>query len=133
MNKVHQFLVDYIREAALKEETPATKLLEGRNDLEIVRKMFKNYRGKGERARGLRLSNYGIALMRLFFRAYEIKLPEGNTFGPPAILYLEHRSKLPYYISDTGELTMFDADLSIRLKLCDGDIRTLIEMDGLVG
>ena len=132
MNKVHQFLVDYIRKAASAEENAAKKLLDGKNDAEIVRRMFKNYRGRGENARGLRLTGFGIALMRPFFRSYEIKLPDSNTWGPAEILYLEHRSKLPYFISEKGELTMFDADLSIRLKLCDGDLKTMIEMDDLM-
>ncbi len=129
MNKVHRFLVDYIRTASAKEESSVSKLLTGKKDEDIVRRMFKNYRGRGDAARGLRLSNFGIAIMRPYFRAYEIDLPQGSAWGPSEILYLEHRSKLPYYISDKGELIMFDADLSIRLKLCDGDIKTLIDMD----
>lgn len=129
MNKVQSFLIDYIRKSASEQENAVTKLLLGKTNADVVRKMFKNYRGRGEKARGLRLSSFGLALMQPYFKCYEITLPEGKVLDGAELIYLEHASKLPYYIGEKNQLLMFDAELSIRIKLCDGDIKTLIDTD----
>lgn len=75
------------------------------------------------------LSSFGLRLMMVYFKSYEIEIPGEGPLGPRELLYLDRRAKLPYYIHQNGNLTMFDADLSIKLKLSDGDIATLAESD----
>lgn len=132
MNTVHVALISYIRDAIDKEiVNPLTKLLSGKTDDQIIRMMFANFRGRAGSARGLRLTNFGVQLMQSYFRAYDISPPpEPHALGSAELLYLDRKAKLPYHVADTGQMIVFDPELGIKLKLADGDVRTLIEMDG---
>lgn len=129
MNKIHSSVIGYIREAAAKDGNPLAKLLSAKTDEQMVRMMFQNFRGRDKAARGLRLTNFGVQVMKGYFQAYEIETP-GDKIGSPELVYLDRRAKLPYHVGEDGNLVMFDPELGIKLKLADGDIRTLIEMDG---
>ena len=128
MNGVHIAIISCIRDMNTQEARLST--LDGLTNEQIVRLMFQNYRGRDKTARGLRLTNHGLEIMRAFFQAYEIEAFEGKRPGNSELIYLDRRAKLPYHISHNGNLVMFDPELGIKLKLADGDIRTLIEMDG---
>lgn len=129
MNRVHYALVSYIREMSQKNNS-LIQILADKTDEQIIRLMFQNFRGRDKSARGLRLTNHGLEIMRAFFQAYEIEAFEGRRPGSTELIYLDRRAKLPYHIRENGSLVMFDPELGIKLKLADGDIRTLIEMDG---
>jgi len=129
MNPVHVSLVNYIRGTSPPEGSAIYKIIDGKTDDQIVRLMFQNYRGKDKAARGLRLTNFGVQVMQTYFQAYEITAPEGRIPGAHELVYLDRTAKLPYHIGTNGNMMMFDPELGIKLKLADGDIRTLIEMD----
>jgi hypothetical protein len=99
-------------------------------DEQVVRRMFRNFRGRDNDARGLRLTNFGKEVMTFYFKPYEITAKDGRKPADMELVYLDRRAKLPYYIEDNGNIVMFDPELGIKLKLADGDIRVLIAMDG---
>lgn len=126
MNRVHAKLVTLLREATERDENT---IFTGKTDEQVVRMMFGSFRGRDQTTRGMRLTNMGLQVMTSYFQAYQIKRPEGRKVTAIELLYLDRRSKLPYFVGETGQLVMFDPDLGIKLKLCDGDIQTLIDMD----
>ncbi len=129
MNSVHRFLVSYIRKAITEDRSPLMRLISDQTDEQIAHKMFKNMRGRGSKAKGLLLSPMGLRLMENYFQAYDVQRPENTEMSPRDLLYLDRKAKLPYYIRQDGNLTMFDPDLGIKLKLADGVIATLMESD----
>lgn len=132
MNKVHTWLVAHMRELTEVDQNPLSKKMLDKSDEQLVRMMFQNFRGNDKKARGLRLTNFGLTLMRSYFQAYEIKMPEGAKVGTKELVFLDRKAKLPYHISDSHELVLFDAELGIKLKLADGNLKTLIDMDSLM-
>lgn len=127
MNRVHAKLISLLRDATSKDEN---RVLDGKTDEQVIRMMFGNFRGRDQSARGLRLTNFGLQIMRTYFQAYDIRRPEGRKLQSLELIYLDKRAKLPYFIREDGDLVMFDPELGIKLKLADGDIGLLIEMDG---
>lgn len=91
--------------------------------------MFSNFRGKGEESRGLRLTNMGLEVMRAYFKSYDIALPEGHQIDIRRLLYLDRRATLPFFYSH-DKLVLFEGDLGLKLKLADGDLDILMEIDG---
>jgi hypothetical protein len=126
MNRVHEKLVSLLRDATKKDENA---VLQGKTDEQIVRMIFGNFRGRDQSTRGMRLTNFGLQIMKTYFQAYDISRPEGRKIAPLELLYLDRKAKLPYFIKVDGDLVMFDPELGIKLKLADGDIETLIDMD----
>lgn len=111
-----------------------TRVLKTKTDDQIVRLMFMNYRGREAAARGLRLTNLGLQIMLGYFRAYDVESSETNSpkeISPEQLLYLDRKARLPYHISETGRIILFDQELGIKLMLADGDIDVLVEMDDM--
>ena len=132
MNKIHSSLLTYIRDALAAEDNPVVgKMIDGKTDEQVVRMMFSNIRGRDSQMRGLRLTNFGVTVMRSYFQAYEIER-EGKKVGPLELVYLDKKARLPYWVDDTGNVVMFDPELGIKLKLADGDITILMEMDAVL-
>lgn len=130
MNQVQSSLIAYIRNATQKDGNRTAARLATLTDEQIARMMFSNYRGRDQTARGVRLTNFGVQMLMVYFQAYEVQCPEWVTFGTAQLLYLDNKAKLPYYVSDRErKIVVFDTELGIKLKLSDGDINTLIEMD----
>lgn len=128
MNKVHAAIITHIRSAARGQNDTVAKHIYDLPDERIVRMMFSNYRGRDHDARGLRLTNFGLQVMRTYFEAYEVAMPDGYSVRTPDLLYLDHRCTLPYYCS-AEKLVVFESDLGVILALADGDISTLIAME----
>jgi hypothetical protein len=129
MNKIHSSLLSFIRDALSAEEHDIIgKMIDGKTDEQIIRMMFANFRGREAQARGLRLTNFGVQVMKSYFQAYEIER-EGKKLGPMELVYLDKKARLPYWVDDSGNVVMFDPELGIKLKLADGDISLLMEMD----
>ncbi len=132
MNKIHSSLLLHIRESLAAEDNPQVgKMIDGKSDEQIVRMMFSNFRGRAEQARGLRLTNFGVTVMRSYFQAYEIER-EGKRLGPMELVYLDKKARLPYWVDPEGNVVMFDPELGIKLKLADGDVSILMEMDAVL-
>lgn len=132
MNRVHSSIIKHIRESSSqdggKDGGKVAAAFANLKDEQFVRLMFSNYRGRDEKARGLRLTNIGLEMMKSYFHFYEIRLPEGRRVASNEILYLDRRATLPYYYSHE-KIVVFETDLGLKLKLADGEIATLIEME----
>lgn len=128
MNKIHTSLLNHIKASLAAEANPVIgKMIDGKSDEQIVRMMFSNFRGRDSQARGLRLTNFGVTVMRGYFQAYEIE--REKKVAPMELVYLDNKARLPYWVDDGGNVVMFDPELGIKLKLADGDIAILMEMD----
>lgn len=129
MNRVHAAVIRHIRDAVANAGGKTAAHFLSLTDTELVHMMFSNFRGRGKDTRGLRLTHIGLMLMKDFFKAYEIALPSGHKIGNRELLYLDKRATLPYYLS-SDKLVLFESELGIKLKLADGDLSILMEIDG---
>lgn len=128
MNPVQSAVVGQIRDRIVSTGGKGAAHFATLTDEEVVRIMFSNYRGRDAAARGLRLTNIGLGLMKQYFKAYEIDLPKGHKVHNREVIYLDKKATLPYYFSDE-KVVLFESTLGIKLKLADGDIRILMEID----
>lgn len=129
MNKIHDALISYIREQTEKTSGELSKKFSAMNNNEIIRMMFSNYRGGNElTSRGLRLTQFGLQIMRQYFKGYEITMPDGDKLSQLHVLYLDKNAKMPYYCSQEGYV-IYDHNLGIKLKLADGRVGILIEIE----
>lgn len=126
MNKIHSALIDYIREQTEKEGGELYKKFSSMTDETVIRMMFGNFRGKSER--GMRLTNFGLQVMKRYFEGYEITMPSDIKLRTIHMIYLDQKAALPYYCSIEG-FVIYDRDLGTKLKLADGKIDTLIEIE----
>lgn len=131
----HARIVAHLREHLVKDGHELRKHLVGFTDDQVYHKIFQSYRGKNEAPKGLRLTWLGYTLTGLYFKSYEVIMPENYRIGLRDLLYLDSRAKMPYYIGhgedkDGGTiLAVFEAKLGIMLKLADGMISNLREME----
>lgn len=93
-----------------------------------IRVIFHNFRSGNGNPRGLRLSNHGLMIMKQYFQCYEIRFREGYRICARHLLYLDRIVKFPYYYAHEY-LVLFESRLGVRLRLADGDIDTLMEVD----
>ena len=114
-----------MRETAGGEEI-CSKLL-SMKDEQIVKKMFSNVRGDREDVRGLRLTNFGLTVMKKFFKFYQQKMPSGKRLMPLHLLYLDQHASMPYFCSDE-EFIMFDHQLGLKIKLADGNMDIVMDI-----
>ncbi len=128
MNRVHQAIITHIRDASKAEGGKLADHLLTLTDAQIVKMMFSSYRGKGNDARGLRLTNTGLQMMMEYFRHYEVKFPESRRLQTGELIYLDRRATLPYFCSDE-KLVVFETELGMKLKLWDGDISRLAAIE----
>jgi hypothetical protein len=128
MNRVHISVIKHIRDSSKEDGGKIAATFANLTDEQVVRQMFSNYRGRDEKARGLRLTNIGLEMMKSYFHYYEIKLAEGRRVAPNEILYLDRRATLPYFYSNE-KIVVFETELGVKLKLADGEIATLIQME----
>lgn len=129
MNEIHRFVLNHVRASYETQTGLIAKKLSALSDDHLIRMMFASYRGKND-AKGLRLTNFGMQVLRSVFMCYEIKLPDEHTLKAPEILYLDHRATLPYFVSNE-KIVVFETELGMKIKLADGDINTLIEIEGI--
>jgi hypothetical protein len=131
----HARIVTFLRDAVAKDGNALGKHLAGFTDEQVFHKVFHSFRGGKEQPKGLRLTWLGYKLLSLYFQGYDVTMPEGYRLGYSDLLYLDARAKMPYYIGrgeeDDGstKLVVFDAKLGIMLKLADGMISNLRDME----
>jgi hypothetical protein len=128
--RVHKAIVAYIREATSETDSKIISKISSWSDEELMRQMFLNLRGNQNGSRGLRLTNFGLTIMKTFFKGYEQKMPDGMTLMPLHLLYLDQHASMPYHCSDEG-FCIFDHDLGIKMKLADGHIEILMEIENV--
>jgi hypothetical protein len=122
----HVLITNAIRKAHKADPHPAATIIEPMDDREMCRLLFANYRGptSGD-AKGLRLTQGGLAIMSVFFKAYEVKFLDPLLITGRHLLYLDRICKMPWHI-DIDVLTLFDPDMAMKAKLA-GDIDALIQ------
>jgi hypothetical protein len=128
MTSIHAAVIDLLRRALEGSTGSHAEDFQNLTEAQIIRLMFANFRGKGDLARGLRLTRYGLNMMKANFQSYVIKRPEGKILHPREIVYLDRKATFPYYC-DNSCIVMFDTDLGFRIKLVDGDIALLMEAE----
>jgi len=129
MNRIHATLILYLREQTTKDGGELAAKFASLSDETIVRMMFSNYRGR-EDSRGLRLTKFGLQVMKRYFKGCEIDMPSGEKLQALHLLYLDSKCTMPYYCGDDG-FVLYDQQLGIKLKLADGRINTLIEIESV--
>lgn len=130
---VHKQLVQFIKENAEKDNNPLVVALEECDEYQVYRKIFKNYRNIGIQ-KGFELTWLGFNIFKLYFSVYEVIIPVEEKIRAYDILYLDKKAKLPYYIQRDGDdglkkVLTFDGQLALMLKLADGRISNLRELE----
>jgi hypothetical protein len=120
--KIAKIVVDQTRSSG----SPQWGLLDGRTTQEVCYLLFSSYRGEGTTAKGLRLSDTGLQLMRACFKSYEIQLAYETKLKLPHILYMERVTKMPYWMNHKI-CVLFDSELAMMLRLVEGRIQDLID------
>lgn len=136
MSDSHRAILDILRKRTTEDANPLGVPLAAMSDDEAMRHLFRNYRGGGGAPRGLHLTEEGLQLMKCYFRPYEIRTPPnhcyqtGNGRFPKVrhLVYLDKNAQLPYFCNAECVI-LFELGLGTKLKLADGDIQTLIEME----
>jgi hypothetical protein len=119
-------IADELIRHATEQEHPLRSFVDGLTTQEVCYLIFHSYRGNENAARGLRLSEVGLNLLKSFFKSYHVQMPAGYAIKLPHLLYLDRVSKMPYWLSDK-DLTLFDTELGAMLKMTDGSLDNLIE------
>jgi hypothetical protein len=132
---VHAKLLALLREKLAADKHPLNKHVDGFSDQQVYHKLFHSFRGTSDTPKGLRLTWLGLTLLSLYFRGYPLTVPKDYTLGTLDLLYLDNRAKMPYYIGhgegEEGEtiFVVFEAKLGILIKLADGMISNLRDME----
>lgn len=131
---IHRRIVAYLRDQVSKPGAPCGEYFVDRTDEQVMHTVFMSFRGGGE-PKGLRLSPIGLDILSKFFKPFNITLPDGYRIGSADMLWLDARAEWPYYIgfgldnNGSHKLTVFDHKLGIKLKLADGAISNLREIE----
>ena len=130
----HEQILNYIKIRIEEDNNPLREHLDGCSDIEIYRKLFKNFRSI-DSYKGLQLTWLGLNIIKPYFQIYEIILPPEEHIRGQDLLYLDRMAKFPYYIQ-RGEtkdaemkILLFDGKLALMLKLADGKISNLRQME----
>lgn len=124
MNAVHAAIIAHLRASMADRQGKLARDFIEMSDEQVMKIMFANLRGRGERARGLRLTSYGLDIMGECFRYVEVKFSEDRRHSLADLLYLERATKLPYFCSPQ-RLVFFESILGMKMRLYDGDIARL--------
>ena len=129
MNTI-SIIISHLRESLEKSGHDLHTKISELSDQEFTKWVFSSTRGTGDNLRGLRLHSLGYELMKSCYQCYEIDMPEDTKLTASQLLYLDRTATLPYYIDRTNsKLMLFEASLGVKLKLVDGSISALMEID----
>lgn len=126
MATIQSLIASELIKQATDQEHPLRSFIDGMTVQEVCYLIFHSYRGNEKSARGLRLSDVGLNLLKAFFKSYHMLMPPGYVVKLPHLLYLDRVSKMPYWLSDK-DLTLFDTELGVMLKMTDGSLDGLID------
>jgi hypothetical protein len=107
-------------------ENPLKSMVDGLSIQEVCYLIFHSYRGNDKSAKGMRLSDMGLNLLKAFFKCNNVKMPGGTKITLPHLLYLDRVSQMPYWVSDEY-LAIFDTELGMMLTLAAGNLNHLID------
>lgn len=120
MTSIHNAIIEFLRD----HKDPHLEKFTTLSDEQIVHRMFSNHRGR----RGVRLTHFGLQIMQNYFESYEVKVPKDETIKPNQLVFLDERATLPYYCDD-GRIVVFDHELGIKLRLVDGRLSILVNIE----
>lgn len=123
---LHQKIAEAVIAQAQAAQSPLMGLLDGKDLQQVCHVIFASYRGASGQAKGLRLSDEGLQLMKAFFKCHEIYLTPGYKQKLPHLLYMDRVSKMPYWMNDKY-CALFDSELAMMLRLADGRIQDLVD------
>lgn len=130
---IHGLIFKAIRAQYEKTQNPLGHDVVHDDDEYLIHRYFRNVRGTGASARGLRLTDEGVEMMKSFFAHWIISLPADYTPKTQHIIFMDRIATMPWHLHGPT-LTLFEPDLAMRLKLV-GDIDSLInafEVQGAV-
>lgn len=78
---------------------------------------------------GLRLTQYGLQILQCHFQSCRIDVPDNELHRPSHLVFLDTVAKMPYYCGDVY-LVVFDHLLGFKLRLVEGRISTLKQIEG---
>ena len=126
----HKSLVKLLLKHTVRTEAPEEP--ETEEDLNDVIKMcFLNNRS-------LRLTHRGLGIFSNVFESHIVNLPEDYQLRSRDLITLDRECSLPYYLyANDGSskrypgkafLVLFERELALILKLCDGDLDMIKDM-----
>ena len=122
---IHGLIFNAIRKEYEKTQNPLGHDVVHDVDEYLINRYFSNARGTGSDARGLRLTDEGLTMLKSFFASYTIALPEDYLPKTQHVLFIDRIATMPWHLHGPT-LTLFEPDLAMRLKLV-GDIESLIQ------
>lgn len=122
MTLTHLAILAQVRAASLTLEM--TLMIAQWDDAQLARRLFFNYRD----GKGLRLTRFGHQVLQHCFACFDFELGSGESLHPQQMLFLDRRARLPYYC-DAERLAVYDPLFAVQLRLVDGRVATLIEID----
>ena len=128
MTTIHHRILAYLRETVPTDATDR-KYIDDEDDV-VLHRLFQSYRGKDD-PKGLRLRWVGFKILREYFQAYQVAVPEDYRLGSRDLLYLDAKASMPYYIGRGEEedgpvqLYVFESRLAILLRLTGGMVSGL--------
>jgi len=128
MSAVHVKILKLLREAVVQGQNPLGQTILNTADDMALRTLFRSYRGtNADNARGLRLSDLGLQLMKCYFKPFEIALSADHKINAQYLIFLERKARLPYHYGQET-MVLFETVLGLQLKLADGNLQTLIDI-----
>lgn len=124
---VHDALLSGLREKIAEAGGGLAEKFDAMDDARLLRLMFASVRGS-EAPVGLKLTKLGFEVMRRFFEHFPVARPKDDTLNAGHLLWLDRTATMPYLCNGDGYV-FFEHRLAIKLKLADGRIGTLIEIE----
>lgn len=121
----HTRVIETLKQMQSVNQNPLCLDLELDTTETLLRKYFLNYRGGDpENARGLRLTDSGLLVMRCFFKAYDIELQSDYKPRNKHVVYLDRHCRMPWHLK-ANHLVFFETEMAFRAKLV-GDLDLLV-------
>jgi hypothetical protein len=126
MMNLHRKIAEAVIAQATTTQSPLAGMLEGKDPQQACHVIFSSYRGGSDQAKGMRLSDEGLQLLKAFFKCHDVYLVPGYKQTLPHILYMDRVAKMPYWMNDKY-CAMFDSELAMMLRLAEGRIQDLVD------
>lgn len=136
MNPIKQRLITIIRTKLAASSNQMDIDTSNLADDDLVKALFKNPT-QFYRKTGYRLTYSGKEILRPHFESWSIKLAE-DVNSTLLLVQLDRLFKFPWYLGGVTQINphtfvdpfiiVFDADVAMRLKLYDGDLKHFVKV-----
>ena len=105
-------------------DQPADEILLQADCETLARRVFYSYRGSvSETARGLRLTSFGLEILKRGFESYPIDFRKGYKINAKELMLLDRMCRMPYWLDLVApKLVVFDRLFATHAALAGGDI-----------